>query len=377
MVTLSNFRLVLAWAALAAITWCLFLILQPFLNSLAWAAVLAIFFHGAHKRVHAKLRGRNRSALVSTLLVTLIMIVPTLLVLQAVVARAINTFGLIPTSDLLSRLHHYLENLPEPVGQMFAGQQLERVIEEASAWARANLAQQSARLAGNLAHFFFELALTLFALFYFFRDGHMLTGWFNDLNLVAEARRKRLMHDVANDVRVSVTSTLVVASSQGLLGGLLFWALGMPDPLMWGVVMGLVSLVPVLGPWLIYLPAAAWLAIDGHWVRALLMAGIGLVVVSSADNLLRPFLIAGRSPLNALWVLLSVLGGLQAFGLVGVVVGPVLVGAAQGFLRALRQDALARAAEAEEARRARTPDPPVAPAPAPEAAPAPPATEES
>lgn len=367
--------MVLAWGAMAVITWCLFLILQPFFNALLWAAVLAIFFHDAHKRIHAKLRGRNRSALVSTLLVTLIMIVPALFVLQAVVGQAINIFGLIPTSGLLTRLHNYLEGLPQPLAKLFAGQQLERVIEEASAWARGNLAQQSARLAGNLAHFFFELAMTLFALFYFFRDGHMFTGWFSDLNLLAEARRKRLMHDVANDVRVSVTSTLVVASSQGLLGGLLFWLLGMPDPLLWGVVMGLVSLVPVLGPWLIYLPAAAWLAVDGHWVRALLMAGVGLLVVSMADNLLRPFLIAGRSPLNALWVLLSVLGGLQAFGLVGVVVGPVLVGAAQGFLRALRQDALARAAEAEEARLARMPALPVAPDPAPEAAPAPPAAE--
>lgn len=368
MITLSNLRLVLGWSALAALGYWLFQILQPFFHPLAWAAVLAIFFHGFHKRVHAKLRGRNRSALASTLLVTLILIVPALFLLQAVVSQAIGTVSEIPTSDLMSRLRALLDRLPEPLHRMVAGDQLGKVAMEVSAWARSNLASESARLAGNLARFFFELGVTLFALFYFFRDGHMLMGWFSDLNLVAEERRKRLMHDVANDVRVSVSSTLVVAMVQGMLGGLLFWGLGISNPLLWAFVMAMISLLPVLGPWLVYLPAAAWLAVNGHWIKGLLMAGIGMGVISSSDNLLRPLLMAGRSPLNALWVFLSVVGGLQAFGLLGVIAGPVLVGAAQGFLRALREDAIARH---EEAIKAGTALLPASPDPAPGAAPEP------
>ncbi len=343
MVTLSNFRLVLAWAGLAVLTFWLLQILQPFFGPLAWAAVLAIFFHGFHKRVHAKLRGRNRSALASTVLVTLILIVPAIGVLQAVVTQAIGTVGQVPTSDILTRLRAFVDGLPEPLHRMVSGDQLEQIVAESVRWARGNLATESARLAGNLARFFFELAVTLFVLFYFFRDGHMLMGWFSDLNLVAEERRKRLMHDVANDVRVSVSSTLVVALVQGMLGGLLFWALGISNPLLWAVVMAMISLLPVLGPWLVYVPAGAWLAFDGHWIKAIIMIGVGVGVISSSDNLLRPILMAGRSPLNALWVFLSVVGGLNAFGLLGVVAGPVLVGAAQGFLRALGEAAIARA----------------------------------
>lgn len=376
MVTLANFRLVLAWAALAGLTWCLFLILKPFFHPLAWAAVLAIFFHSAHKRVRAKLKGRNRSALVSTVLVTLILILPAVFVLQAVISQAISTVSGLPTSELFQKLRDFVDRLPEPLHRLVASIRLEQIAAEVSVWARANLAAESARLAGNLARFFFEMGVMLFALFYFFRDGHMLTGWLSDLNLVAEERRKRLMHDVANDVRVSVSSTIVVAAAQGFLGGLMFWALGLSEPLLWGVVMALVSLVPVLGPWLIYLPASAYLIANGHYGKGIAMAVMGLVVVSSADNLLRPFLIAGRSTLNALWVFLSVLGGLQTFGLLGVVAGPVLVGAAHGFLRALREDALLRHAQAVEAAEATaipegTPAPPAAPSPAPGAAPEP------
>ncbi len=374
--SLASFRQALAWLLLGALGWCLYRILESFLSPLAWAAVLSTFFAPWHRRLRSRIPNRDLAAVLATVLVTGVLIVPALLVLQAVVAEGIALASGIPGSDLLLRLRHSLDSLPEPLARFFSGQQLERIVAEVASWARSNLARESARLAGNLARFFFELGVTLFALFYFFRDGHYLTHWISDLGLMGEERRRRLLRDVANDVRVTVSSTLVVAASQGTLGGLMFWTLGLSNPLLWGVVMGMVSLLPVLGPWLIYAPTGIYLLVNGHYLKGIMLLALGFGVVSGADNLLRPFLIAGRSRLNALWVFLSVVGGLQAFGLLGVVLGPVLVSAAAGFLRAVREDAKAGVAqpenpsgathqEAERPSQSDAPDPPPADDPAP------------
>lgn len=377
LVTLAGFRQVLSWLLLGALGWCLYQILESFLSPLAWAAVLSTFFSPWHRRLRTRIHHRDLAALTATLLVTVTLIVPSLLVLQAVAAEGIALASGIPGSGLLFKLRHSLDNLPEPVARFVSGEQLERIVAEVASWARSNLAQESARLAGNLARFFFELGVTLFALFYFFRDGHYLTHWISDLGLMGEERRRRLLHDVANDVRVTVSSTLVVAASQGALGGLMFWALGLSNPLLWGVVMAMVSLLPMLGPWLVYAPTGIYLLVNGHYLKGILLLALGFGVVSGADNLLRPFLIAGRSRLNALWVFLSVVGGLQAFGMLGVVLGPVLVSAAAGFLRAVREDTRASresesdaatgpvSQEAETPTQSDAPDPPPANGPAP------------
>ena len=137
-------------------------------------------------------------------------------------------------------------------------------------------------------------------------------------------------------IAVTLSSGFVVAGAQGLLGGLVFWILGLPSPIFWGVIIGLLAFLPVVGPWLVWIPAAVGLILNGQTGRGIALMVLGFVVISGADNVLRPVLIAGRSQLNGLLVLVSVLGGIQAFGFLGVVLGPLVVATAAGLLKGYR-----------------------------------------
>jgi predicted PurR-regulated permease PerM len=128
-------------------------------------------------------------------------------------------------------------------------------------------------------------------------------------------------------------SAIAVASTQGAAGGLLFWAVGIGAPVFWGVTMAFFSLLPV-GAWAIWLPAGIWLLVNGSTAKGLVLIAVGTGVVSAIDNVMRPALLSGRAQMNGLLVLISLLGGISAFGLIGVVLGPVVVATMASLLSA-------------------------------------------
>jgi predicted PurR-regulated permease PerM len=142
-------------------------------------------------------------------------------------------------------------------------------------------------------------------------------------------------------VNASVSSSLVVAAVQGALGGVTFWLLGVGAPLFWGVLMGVCCLLP-FGAWVVWAPAAIWLVVSGHLVRGIVLAGLGAGVVSSVDNVLRPVLLSSRSEMNGLLMFVSLLGGVVAFGTLGLVAGPVLMAAAIALLDAFTSQQIMR-----------------------------------
>jgi predicted PurR-regulated permease PerM len=149
--------------------------------------------------------------------------------------------------------------------------------------------------------------------------------------------RERLIHQTGAMVTASVASSVVVAAVQGVLGGLSFWILGLSAPVFWGVVMAVFCLLP-LGAWVVWAPAAIWLMFSGSVVRGLVLAGVGAGIVSTVDNVLRPLLLSEHSEMNGLLLLISLLGGVVAFGTVGLVAGPVLMAAAIALFEAFTSD---------------------------------------
>jgi hypothetical protein len=138
-------------------------------------------------------------------------------------------------------------------------------------------------------------------------------------------------------ISASVQGVVVIAAIQGILGGLAFWALGLPSPLMWGAVMVVLSMIPVVGSTIVWVPTALYLALTGHWIKATLLVAWGAGVIGMLDNILRPRLVGGRTRLHELIVFFSVLGGLQVFGILGLVVGPVVVAITLALLDVFRR----------------------------------------
>jgi predicted PurR-regulated permease PerM len=121
------------------------------------------------------------------------------------------------------------------------------------------------------------------------------------------------------------------------VGGLAFAILGIGSPVFWGVMMAFFSFVPLLGTWVIWVPASIWLMVDGHLAKGIVLLALGALVIGSVDNFLRPWLLSGRAQLNALLVFIGVLGGISVFGMLGLVLGPIVIATAAGALQAYRQ----------------------------------------
>jgi len=177
----------------------------------------------------------------------------------------------------------------------------------------------------NVASTLFGLAVMLFSLFFFLRDGASYAGTVRGLLPFSDARRDRLVRDTRDLVVASLGSGLAVAAVQGLIGGVAFWALGIAAPLLWGVVTAFCSLVPVVGSAIVWLPAAVWLLLSGEMARGVILIAVGVGGIGMADNILRPLLLSGRSSGSGLVVFIGLLGGVVAFGFIGLVLGPLVL----------------------------------------------------
>jgi predicted PurR-regulated permease PerM len=170
-----------------------------------------------------------------------------------------------------------------------------------------------------------SLLVAFFFLFYFFRDREEVGTFVRSFVPLSERETNQVVARVGDTVFASIYGTLVVAAVQGTLGGLMFWWLGLPTPLLWGAVMGLLSIIPVLGAFIIWIPAALFLAAEGSWGKALVLTLWGTVVIGVIDNLLYPILVGKRMRLHTVPVFIAIVGGLAVFGASGLVLGPVIL----------------------------------------------------
>ena len=185
----------------------------------------------------------------------------------------------------------------------------------------------------NLLAFFIDLFILLFSLFFMFRDGERIVRAVRHLLPFDPKIQDDVMHESRDLIFASVAVGLLVAAVQGALGATAFTIAGVHTPLFWGVVIAFFSFVPVVGSALIWVPISLWLIVSGHWGKGIVIIAICGGVAGVADNIIRPVLLRNRTRLNELLVFLSVLGGLQAFGLVGLVIGPAIIAAALGVFR--------------------------------------------
>lgn len=331
---------------LGLLIYLVYLVFAPFLVPLAWAAVFTIMFAPLHRRIRSRLKHPSRAALVSTLLLTALIVTPGLVVLGAFANQAVEVAQWVRVEWGQGRM---------PLGELFRLIPLERILDwfaehniseadlrgfvtEKVEGLAGFMAGQVGRLARNLVFLLFDLFVTLFATFYLFRDGAALLERLRRSLPLEERVRENLLSIAHNVLYASVFSGMVVGAVQGILGGLLFWVLGLGAPVLWGMVMAFLSLLPVVGPWMIWVPAALYLLVQGEYARAVILLGAGVLVISMADNVLRPLLLSGRTQMNGLLVFVSILGGVTAFGLLGVVLGPILVALADAVVEAYTAD---------------------------------------
>lgn len=297
---------------------------SPFLAPLAWALAIAVVTTPIHAALRSRLPEANLAAAAAVLVVTVVVVTPVFLVGRAIAIEVIARADGIPDANDAERWARLAER--HPTVAPFA-RWLDRRINVRTEGKRmiSGFVGYVSGVLGGSAWVLVDVLLVLFFLFYFYRDGSAVLGTIRSLLPLSESESSILFERVAATLRATFRGTIVVASVQGALGGFMFWCLGVPAALLWGLVMGLFAIVPVLGPFVVWTPAALWLLLEGSWIRALVLVAWGTFVVGLVDNLLYPWVVGRELELHTVLVFVSLVGGILVFGGSGLVLGPLVL----------------------------------------------------
>jgi predicted PurR-regulated permease PerM len=295
----------------------------PFFPALAWALALAVLFAPLQRWLESKVKYPNVAAAICVLAIGLIVVVPAIFVADRVIGEAIRGAEAIRAMIESGEWRRVFEAHPllAPVGHWIEQHlDLPALVQTAAAWL-TNTATSFVR--GSVLQLI-GLVVTFYILFYFLRDRRVAIDALRTLFPLSKPDMDRLFGDVFATVHATVYGTFAVAIVQGVLGGLMFWWLGLPEPMLWGVVMGLLGIVPVLGAFVIWIPAVIFLFLDGSGGKALILTLWGAVVVGGIDNLLYPMLVGSRLKMHSVVAFVSIVGGLAVLGPAGLILGPVI-----------------------------------------------------
>ncbi len=306
------------------------LLARPFLTAITWALALAVIGQPLHRRL-GRLLKPDAAALLAVTAITVILLAPGTFLFQKIFDEAGDRLVTIGRSLNREALYNAASQYP--------------VAERALAWLepRFDPGEQLSRLAGIVAgqvpnalsgsaQFITQFVIMLVTLFYFFRDRNQLLQSLSALIPLSAPETTVLFRRVAQTIHATLYGNLIVKIVQGVLGGLMFWILGLPAPTFFGAMMVLLAMLPIVGTSLVWGPAAIYLFLHGSWIKALILALWGALVVSLIDNLLYPILVAGEMRIHTLGILVAIFGGLIAFGLAGVVLGPLILATTMALL---------------------------------------------
>jgi predicted PurR-regulated permease PerM len=325
---------IFALVVAAVLGYALVLIFAPFIGPMAWAAFLAFLLDPLNRRLRRRFAARSIAAGVLTILAPIVILLPlsalsidfiaqisALLqkVQQSAAALDIKSLSDLQQFPWIARINVWLE--------VHSGISAEQI----QSWLVSGTREVLRRAASMGGGFFLGalgsllgFAIMLFLLFFFLRDGDAMLARVRRLIPLDDVRKERLFTQLSGVTRAIVVGTSVTAFLEGVLIGAGFSIAGLPSPVVFGVLAALLSMLPVGGAAFVWGPAVIWLIVDGRWGFGIFMLAWGLLI-SGLDNVLRPLLISGRAKISALAVFIGVLGGIAAFGTIGLIAGPVVL----------------------------------------------------
>lgn len=321
------------------------LMLRPFISVVAWAAVLVVVFYPVHRDITKRTRRPSLSAFISCLLVVLIVVLPLTLITAAVIQEFSKVAPHLPTnlSQVLSQQPAFLGRLTAWVQDRFGVDLLS--FQDFFIQQFRNLSERflgaSFSLMGNIVTSIVKAFFVLFTMYYLFRDSDKITRKLPDALPFSREQSEALISRTKQVISASVYGVVTIAALQGFLAGLAYWIMGIPSPILWAVLTAFICMIPIAGSFLVWLPLSIYLMLNGYWTRAVLLIIWGALVISTIDNLLRPKLVGNQTKLHELLIFFSVLGGISVFGLLGIVLGPVVLAITLGLLETFSRRASA------------------------------------
>ena len=345
------------YGTVVLVAWVMWRVVQPFASEIGWAVVLAICLNPIRMRVEPRF-GRTKTSLLLVLAVLVVVVVPAVFVGHTLydsgesgvqyVQRKLQDEG-----GPMSLFHRFWEWLHAKAPFLPDEQAVVNELSQRLGQIVTFAASQAGRIVAGVLTFVFSLVIMLSILFFILRDATTFLLSVKRVMPFKPDQNDRFVRICSELVLACVTSTLVVAAVQGIVGGFVLALLGVRGAVLWGIVMAILSFLPLVGAALVWGPVAIWLAVSGHLVKGLVLSLVGLLILGNVDNVVRPLLMAGKSKLHTVVLVVSLMGGVSAFGFIGLVLGPLAAVLLEAILesyyaRPMLAPVLAEAAVVEE-----------------------------
>lgn len=331
-----------------------FFIVKPFLTVILFSLVLAYIFYPVYKKLNKKIKNKNIASFIVTIVILLLIVIPSFIALNTVSRQAIFLYSASKDSILtgeffVGKCVEDSDNLGCKVANLIKGffshpqtrQQLSTIIKEATDFFVKKVRDFLFSIPTRIINFFVMVFIT----FFLFRDGKELVMKVESLLPLKKTHKKRVFVKFNDTAFAVIYGSIIVAIIQGALGGIGFFAAGIKSPLMWAVIMMFFALVPFVGTAIIWLPAALILIFSGYiesntsiMVKGIFLLLYGTFVISLIDNLLKPKIIGDKAKVHPVLILLGVLGGLQFFGFIGIIVGPLILALLVAFIQIYEEE---------------------------------------
>lgn len=336
--------LILAVAAVLALYGC-YILFRPFATPIVFAGVVAIVFQPIHSQISRISLHRNLNAFISTVLTLLLCVVPLTLLLIAVSKELADLYHSLSIRSggargIMASLLQSLDRITDWVGRRFGLPQvdLQQIALHRLEGLSSSLTRFGAALVGNAFSFVANTIIGIVILFFLYRDGAAAVSRIMKALPFHEDKMAELRTRISSTVTANFYGGVAVGALQGTLAGVTFWLLGLDSPVLWGVVTAFSSLVPMIGSSAVWVPASIVLLLTGHVVKGILLLLVGALIIGTVDNIVRPLIVRKSVRLHTLLVFFALLGGLRAFGVLGLFVGPVILSITAALLGMLQQE---------------------------------------
>jgi predicted PurR-regulated permease PerM len=308
-------------------------LIEPFVIPIAWGVILTIIFYPLYLKLNKKLKSPGLCSVIMCVAIFVLIIGPAIYLLAALVGEAGDAFTWVDQAYQSGQLKEYFTRMMPFMDKIQAkikafpqleNLDFETVFKNIVGTVTAAIGAKAAGVIANISKTIFQFFLTLFAMYFFFRDGEKLVQLLKRLTPLNQEQTGLSFAYLKGVVEGTMYGGVVMALIQGTLGGILFAIMGIDSAIFWGAVMGFLSFLPILGPFLIYIPAGLILIVGGSPVKGILIIAIGVAVISQIDNFVRPLLFRGKTQMHTLLMFFSIMGGIALFGLVGIALGPLI-----------------------------------------------------
>ncbi|MCF5742910.1 MULTISPECIES: AI-2E family transporter [Pseudomonas syringae group] len=308
-------------------------ILLPFYGAVFWAVILGIIFAPVQRRLQIKFNwSRNLTSLCTLTICLVIAILPVIVISALLVQEGTTLYKNVETGqlDIAGYLAEFKDLLPHSIQALLDRlgmgdlEGLRDKITKGAMQGSQYLATQAFSFGQGTFDFVVSVFIMLYLLYFFLRDGQELVRKIRTAFPLGEQQKRRLQLKFTRVVRATVKGNVVVAVTQGMLGGFIFWALDIPSALLWAVIMAFLSLLPAVGAGIVWAPVAVYFLLSGMIWQGVILGLFGVFVIGLVDNVLRPVLVGKDTKMPDYLILISTLGGMSVFGLNGFVIGPLI-----------------------------------------------------